>query len=190
MTDLNPNPTPAPAPAKPSPGPAPAPTPAPAPAEPPAPEPKTFTQAELDNIVKDRLARERKKMPSEEDLAAYKKWQDEQKTAEQKQQDAISAAEKAKTEAERRASAAEARAAALLAGVASDFVDDAIALAQRLTDDNTDISAAIKKVVEKYPAFKGTVPTPTISTGAKTGKSTDAEEINKARAVMGLPPKQ
>lgn len=49
--------------------------------------PKTFTQAELDGIVKDRLARATKDMPSKEELTAYKKWQDEQKTEAQKLDD-------------------------------------------------------------------------------------------------------
>ena len=46
---------------------------------------KTFTQEELDKIVQDRLDREKKKMPSKEELKAFKEWQESQKTAEQKQ---------------------------------------------------------------------------------------------------------
>ena len=46
---------------------------------------KTFTQEELDKIVQDRLDREKKKMPSKEELKAFKNWQEGQKTAEQKQ---------------------------------------------------------------------------------------------------------
>lgn len=42
---------------------------------------KTFTQEDVDKIVKDRL----KKMPSKEELKAFKDWQESQKTAEQKQ---------------------------------------------------------------------------------------------------------
>ena len=45
---------------------------------------KTFTQEELDKIVQDRLDREKKKMPSKEELKAFKDWQESQKTAEQK----------------------------------------------------------------------------------------------------------
>lgn len=40
---------------------------------------KTFTQEELDSIVETRLARERKKIPPKEELAAFKAWQAEQK---------------------------------------------------------------------------------------------------------------
>lgn len=42
---------------------------------------KTFTQEDVDRIVKDRL----KRMPSKEELKAFKDWQESQKTAEQKQ---------------------------------------------------------------------------------------------------------
>ena len=49
---------------------------------------KTFTQAELDDHIAKRLARATKDMPSKEDLTAYKKWQDEQKTEQQKLVDA------------------------------------------------------------------------------------------------------
>ena len=46
---------------------------------------KTFTQEELNKIVQERLDKEKKKMPSKEDLKAFKDWQESQKTAEQKQ---------------------------------------------------------------------------------------------------------
>lgn len=46
---------------------------------------KTFTQEELNKIVQERLDKEKKKMPSKEDLKAFKEWKESQKTAEQKQ---------------------------------------------------------------------------------------------------------
>ena len=46
---------------------------------------KTFTQEELNKIVQERLDKEKKKMPSKEDLKAFKDWKESQKTAEQKQ---------------------------------------------------------------------------------------------------------
>lgn len=48
-------------------------------------ETKTFTQEELDEIVKTRLAKDRKKYPSKEELQAYNEWKESQKSAEQKQ---------------------------------------------------------------------------------------------------------
>ena len=44
-------------------------------------EEKTFTQEEVNAM----LAKEKKKMPSKEELKAFKDWQESQKTAEQKQ---------------------------------------------------------------------------------------------------------
>lgn len=46
---------------------------------------KTFTQAELDRAIQDRLARERKKFPSEEELSAYRTWKDGRQTEQQRQ---------------------------------------------------------------------------------------------------------
>ena len=48
--------------------------PTPAPAPEPAPE-KTFTQAEVDAMICNRLAKAMKGMPSEEELTAYRTWQ-------------------------------------------------------------------------------------------------------------------
>lgn len=147
-------------------------------------------KSEAQKIADAIVAKKLKGMPSKEELKAYKEWQENQKTEEQKQSEAMSAAEQAKQKAEARAAAAEAKAACLMAGVAVDYVDDAMVLAQHLVDDNTDINAAIKKVVDKYPTFKGTSQTqPTITTGAKSAKATTENSEDAARAVMGLPPK-
>lgn len=49
---------------------------------------KTFTQDEVDKMIKDRLKRERSKFPSKEDLQAFNVWRESQKTDEQKQAEA------------------------------------------------------------------------------------------------------
>lgn len=46
---------------------------------------KTFTQAELDRAIQDRLARERKKFPSEDEMNAYRTWKDSQQTEQERQ---------------------------------------------------------------------------------------------------------
>lgn len=46
---------------------------------------KTFTQEELNKIVQERLDKEKKKMPSKEDLKAFKDWKESQKTEAEKQ---------------------------------------------------------------------------------------------------------
>ena len=46
---------------------------------------KTFTQEQLNKIVKERLEKEQKKMPSKEELKAFKQWRESQKTEAEKQ---------------------------------------------------------------------------------------------------------
>lgn len=41
---------------------------------------KTFSQADVDKMIQSRLERERKKMPSEDELAAFRTWKDSQQT--------------------------------------------------------------------------------------------------------------
>ena len=114
---------------------------------------KTFTQAELDEIVKQRLERQKKGQPSKEEMDAFHKWQDSQKTAEQLSAEKISAAQTAASEAEKRAAAAEAKCCAFSKGVSKEAVDDVIALAMNKVDDNTPIDKAIEAVIAKYPSF-------------------------------------
>lgn len=57
---------------------------------------KTFTQEDVDKIVKERL----KKMPSKDELRAFKDWQESQKTAEQKQAEKETEYQKALSEKE------------------------------------------------------------------------------------------
>lgn len=46
---------------------------------------KTFTQSEVDVLIGSRLAREREKYPTDEELAAYRTWKDSQQTEQEKQ---------------------------------------------------------------------------------------------------------
>ena len=114
---------------------------------------KTFTQAELDEIVKQRLERQKKGQPSKEEMDAFHKWQDSQKTAEQLSAEKISAAESRAADAEKKAAAAEAKAYAYSKGVNAVAVDDVIALAIPKVDDNTTMEKAIEAVIAKYPSF-------------------------------------
>lgn len=45
---------------------------------------KTFTQKEVDNIVKERLAKAKKGIPSKEELTKYNEWKESQKTQQDK----------------------------------------------------------------------------------------------------------
>ena len=118
-------------------------------------EDKTFTQEELDKIVKERVARVKKDQPPKEELEAFKQWQESQKTEEEKKNEALTNAEKARVAAEERALLAETKVTCLSKGVASTSVDDVVILAKSMLNDDLTMEQAIDKVLEKYPSFKG-----------------------------------
>lgn len=124
--------------------------------KPEAAEPaKTFTQSELDEIVKERLDRERKKYPDKKALEEFKAWQDSKKSAEELAAEKVAAAENARAEAEKILAAREAKIAALARGVSVEAADDVIALAMSRMSDDMPIEKAIEAVIAKYPAFAG-----------------------------------
>ena len=147
---------------------------------------KTFTQAELDEIVKQRLERQKKGQPSKEEMDAFHKWQDSQKTAEQLSAEKISAAQTAASEAEKRAAAAEAKCCAFSKGVSKEAVDDVIALAMNKADDNTPIDKAIDAVIAKYPSFcsaKSEAPKG-ITTGVSFGNGGGGSQMSGVEAAF------
>ncbi len=118
-------------------------------------EPKTFTQEELDAIVKDRIARAKKGQPSKEELKAFNDWKESQKTDEEKRNEALTNAEQAKIAAEERALLAETKVTCLSKGVVASSVDDVVTLAKAMVTEKVTIEQAIDKVLGKYPSFKG-----------------------------------
>lgn len=116
---------------------------------------KTFTQEEVNKMIKERVAREKKGQLSKEELKAYQDWKESQKTDEEKKNEALSNAEKAKQVAEERANTLEAKVTCLSKGVLADNVDDVVILAKAMVTDELTIEQAIDKVIEKYPSFKG-----------------------------------
>ncbi|MDU4953473.1 MAG: hypothetical protein SO128_00385 [Clostridium cadaveris] len=118
-------------------------------------EEKTFTQAEVDNLLKERVARLKKEQPSKEELKAYNDWKESQKTEEEKKDEALTNAEKAKLAAEERALLAETKVTCLSKGVIATSVDDVVTLAKAMVTEEVTIEQAIDKVLEKYPNFKG-----------------------------------
>lgn len=129
---------------------------------------KTFTQKELDDIVKQRLDRAKKDMPSKSELAEFREWKDSQKTAEQKAAEQLAEVAAARDSAEREKSRLEIKVSCLAKGVPADAADDVIALAERFIDDDTTIEKAVEKVLEKYPSFRSAAKAPGITTGVKT----------------------
>ena len=117
---------------------------------------KTFTQDEVNDLIKARLERERKGQPTKDELAAFRAWQDEQKTAEQKQAEAVKAQADRADAAEKKAAALEAKLLAASKGVSPEAADDVVALASLKVSDETPLEKAIDEVLKKYPQFAGT----------------------------------
>lgn len=120
-----------------------------------APE-KTFTQADVDKIVANRLSRAMKGMPNEEELKAYRTWQESQKTEQErwenlnKENEANKAAlaqAQAEIEQNRREKFLIAK------GVSSDDVDYySFKIGKMVTDELTFEKAAEKFLSDKKPS--------------------------------------
>ncbi|BDS17318.1 hypothetical protein JUM001_15520 [Clostridium perfringens] len=139
---------------------------------------KTFTQADVDRLIKERLAREKKGQPSKEDLEAFNNWKESQKTEEEKKNEALTNAEKAKQDAEERANTLEAKVTCLSKGVLADSVDDVVILAKAMVSDDVTMDQAVDKVLEKYPSFKG-VQQQEENKGFKIGAGEQMKDNNK-----------
>lgn len=131
---------------------------------------KKFTQKDVDDAVKKRIARERRKWQREQQKKESGSGSDGRGRAgdDDKEKDD----EKLK-EAESRAIKAETRAACFEAGVDKDAIDDVTALAHAYmeADEDLDLEEAIEKVVKKYPHFKN-----------KAGASDDDVDDSKGKA--------
>lgn len=116
---------------------------------------KTFTQDEVNDLIKARVQRERKGLPGKDELEAFHKWQDDQKSAEQKSAEAIKAETDRADAAEKKAAALEAKLLATSKGVKPDAADDVVALASFRVSDEMPLEKAIDEVLKKYPQFAG-----------------------------------
>ncbi|PWU66573.1 hypothetical protein [Gracilibacillus dipsosauri] len=130
-------------------------------------EEKVFKQEDVNNIV----AKETKKVQekilkglgiedfenAKEGMKQFKEWQESQKTEAQRQQEQFEALSKEKESLTSKNQSLEAQLSALKQGVNSDSVEDVVALAERLVNDDVTMDDAIKQVVEKYPHFAGGV---------------------------------
>lgn len=126
-------------------------------------EEKLFRQEDVNNIVAREVKRTQEKLLKElgiddfenakEGLQKFREWQESQKTEQEKLQETLQ-----KFQAKNETLASEnanlkAQLAAVKQGVKADSLEDVIALAERLVNDETTIDDAIKQVIEKYPHF-------------------------------------
>lgn len=126
-------------------------------------EDKTFKQEDVNNIVAKESKKATEKVLKElgiedfenakDGLAKFKKWQDEQKTDAEKQQETLGNLEKDKQTLTSENGSLKFQISAMKQGVIPDSVEDVVALAERLVSDETTIDEAIKQVVDKYPHF-------------------------------------
>ncbi|MGN0586887.1 MAG: hypothetical protein ACI4JF_06335, partial [Oscillospiraceae bacterium] len=139
-----------------------------------------------------RLSRATKDMPSKDELKAYREWQDNQKTAEQRNAEKVTAAENGRAAAEKRAEAAEAKCAALTKGVRPEVLDDVITLAMSKVSDDKTVEQAIDEVIKKHPSFCAAaekVPDKKPLFLGASGSGNNSQNDDAVRAIMGLPPK-
>lgn len=124
---------------------------------------KTFTQEDVNSIAAKEAKKAQEKLFKEigiedfdnakEGLKKFKEWQDSQKTEAEKQQEALQSLQGEKETLTKTVSQLEAQISAMKAGVNGDSVEDVIALAERLVNDETTMDKAIEQVIEKYPQF-------------------------------------
>src|SRR5690625_1226731 len=126
-------------------------------------EEKLFRQEDVNNIVAREAKKAQEKLLKElgiddfenakEGLQKFREWQESQKTEQEKQQEKL---QELQTNNETLASEnanLKAQISAMKVGVKAESVEDVIALAERLVNDETTIDDAIKQVIEKYPQF-------------------------------------
>lgn len=162
-----------------------------------------FTQEDVSNIAAKEAKKAREKIlkqlgvkdvkSASEALKEFNKQKDANKTEQQKMADRAKALEEENNGLLSKTQELEAKVSAMTKGVKSDSLDDVIALAGKYVDDDTDMDAAIDKVVEKYPHFKAESTTdaddkkkkkkPKFSDGdhdASAGKQTDGDKWTQA----------
>ena len=146
-------------------------------------EEKTFTQADVDKLIQDRIAREKKNQLSKDELKAYQDWKESQKTEEEKKSEALTNAEKARLAAEEKATALEAKVTCLSKGIIATSVDDVVILAKAMVTEEVTIEQAIDKVLEKYPSFKGEQQQQETNKGFKIGADGQKQKENSSDSL-------
>ena len=154
---------------------------------------KTFTQSEVSNM----MAKEKKEgkrailkalgFESEDDakkaLEDYNKYLETQKSESEKQKEALDKANNEKIEALNRAKAAENKVACYNSGIATEYIDDVLAIASTKVSDEKDLVEVLKEMKEdkKYESFfeKDSSSGSKHGTGSNPGHSGNDNDDNK-----------
>nr|DAP77546.1 MAG TPA: Major capsid protein [Caudoviricetes sp.] len=147
------------------------------------PDEKKFSQKDVDEAIRKRLARERRKWQREQQSKTSGNVTDGTGKAGEDSEE-----EKEKTEAITKASKLEVKVACYEADVAKDAVDDVAALARAYmdADDSLDLEDAIEKVVKKYPHFKKSGTTDPESEDPNKGKSWGERQKGGGQKLSGV----
>lgn len=117
---------------------------------------KTFTQAEVDKIISDRLKREREKLPNDDELKSYREW----KKAQQSEAEKAAEREKEYIEIKNQLEALKHENLVIKAGVDQEDVDYVIYKVQKMGDNfEENLNVFLKenkKFIEKTAQISGT----------------------------------
>ena len=147
-----------------------------------APE-KTFTQADVDKIVANRLSRAMKGMPNEEELKAFRTWQEGQKTEQEKWENLTKENEANKTAlAQAQAEIEQNRREKYLVskGVSTDDVDYYSFKIGKLVNDTT----TFEQAAEQFLGEKKQSTTMRVDFSAPVGGGKPASNANEAMNAL------
>ena len=173
-------------------------TPAVAPAEPtaagaqtPAQEQdKTFSQAEVDRIITDRLTRERKKYPTDEELNGYRQWVKDHETIDDRLNKLVRERDGLAADVQRLTSEVEngRRSQLLLSrGASADDVEFHAYKIGKLVTDDLPFEQAAEQYIQEHPRFfdgsaAGNM-LPTVSSGLPHGSAAKAYSREQIAAM-------
>lgn len=148
-----------------------------------APE-KTFTQAELDKVIADRLARERAKMPAADKLKAFEEWQKAQQTEAEKAAEREKELAKLQSEAEN----LKRENAVIKAGVNTEDVDYVLFKVGKVEGE---FEKNLKTYLEENKKYTEPKTVQVQGTQHDPSRAGDNSTLTaRDRAAMGLPPKK
>ena len=155
----------------------------------------TFTQEDVNNLIAKETRKQQEKLlkqlgvndfkDAKEGMKKLKEFQESQMTEQEKAQQQLESLSGEKETLSKENQSLKAQLSALRAGAQGEYVEDVVALAERRVNDDTDMDAAIKQVIENYPHFAGTQEQeeqkPSFSKGEHTKQTGDAF----AKALFG-----
>lgn len=119
---------------------------------------KTFTQAQLDAIIADRLSRAKKDMPAEDELQDFRTWKEQQQSESEKATAAIDKANRERDETNAKYATLEKKLAVLAKGIPADKADAYARLAEGYTSEGTPFDKAIDAALADFPIVSPGVP--------------------------------